>query len=121
MTVAKPTAAAIAEWVAVRGTLPGPLFVNLDRAHSRRRLSGTGVYDLVRELGEAVGIRARPHGLRHAAITEALDRGADVRAVQRFSRHRDLRILLVYDDNRADLGGDVARSLAEPSTPQSEP
>ncbi len=61
---------------------PGPLFVNLDRGHVRRRLSGTGVYDLVREHGEAVGIRARPHGLRHAAITEALDRGTDVRAVR---------------------------------------
>jgi integrase/recombinase XerC len=113
VTLAAPTVAAVAEWVAVRGDLPGPLFVNLDRAHARRRLSGTGVYDMIRALGEAVGIRARPHGLRHAAITEALDRGADVRAVQRFSRHRDLRILLVYDDNRTDLGGEVTRSLAE--------
>jgi len=114
VTLAPSTVAAIREWLAIRGSLPGPLFTNLDRAHARQRLSGTGVYDLVRGLGDAVGIRARPHGLRHAAITEALDRGADVRAVQRFSRHRDLRILLVYDDNRADLGGEVARSIAEP-------
>jgi integrase/recombinase XerC len=55
----------------------------------------------------------RPHGLRHAAITEALrlTRG-DVRAVQRFSRHRDLWTLTLYDDNRADLAGEIARQLA---------
>jgi hypothetical protein len=41
------------------------------------------------------------------ARTEALDLGADVRAVQRFSRHRNLATLQRYDDNRADLGGQV--------------
>lgn len=36
----------------------------------------------------------RPHGLRHAAVTEAFDRTrGNVRAVQRFSRHRDLSVL----------------------------
>lgn len=113
VTLAPPTVAALREWIAVRGQEAGPLFVNLDHAHKRQRLSSTAVYDVVRQLGEAAGIRARPHGLRHAAITEALDRGTDVRAVQRFSRHRDLRILLVYDDNRADLGGEVTKAIAE--------
>lgn len=121
LTLASPTTEAVRAWVAVRGPDAGPLFVNLDRAHQRQRLSGTAVYDVVRQLGEAVGIRARPHGLRHAAITEALDRGTDVRAVQRFSRHRDLRILLVYDDNRTDLGGQVARAIAEPDGTEAQP
>ena len=46
---------------------------------------------------------------------EALDlTNGNTRAVQRFSRHRDLRTLGRYDDNRiddnrTDLGGDVAR------------
>jgi integrase/recombinase XerC len=50
------------------------------------------VHRIVWALGEQAGLGVmRPHGLRHAAITEALEltRG-DVRAVQRFSRHRDL-------------------------------
>ena len=92
----------------------GPLFANLDRGHHGERLTGAGLYRMVRELGEVAGIRVRPHGLRHAAITEALERTkGDLRAVQRFSRHRDLRLLLVYDDNRQDLGGAVARFVAE--------
>jgi hypothetical protein len=73
---------------------------------------GAKVYSLVRQLGEGAGIQARPHGLRLAAITEALDPGADVRAVRRFSRQRDLRTLKGYGDNRQDLGGEVARKVA---------
>ena len=69
-------------------------------------------YRLVRRLGASVGVTARPHGLRHTAITAALDLTGDLRAVQRFSRHRDVRVLTRYDDNRQDLGGDVARRVA---------
>ena len=54
----------------------------------------------------------RPHGLRHAAITAALDLTGDLRVVQRFSRRKDVRVLTVCGDNRADLGGDVARRIA---------
>jgi integrase/recombinase XerC len=65
---------------------------------------------MVRELGRRLGMKVWPHGLRHAAITEALDlTGGNVRAVQRFSRHRDVRVLERYDDNRRDLGGEVAK------------
>jgi len=55
----------------------------------------------------------RAHGLRHAAITTALDWTGDLRAVQPFSRHQDVRVLTVYDDNRADLGEQVAQRVAE--------
>jgi integrase/recombinase XerC len=107
-------AAALAGWVEARGPAPGPLVTALDRASRGRRLSGTGLYLVIRRLGERAGLRARPHGLRHAAITAALDlTGGDVRKVQRFSRHKNLQTVLRYDDNRQDLGGDVARRLAE--------
>jgi hypothetical protein len=35
-----------------------------------------------------------------------------VRKVQRFGRHKDVRVLIRYDDARADLAGDVSRRLA---------
>lgn len=117
LTLPAPTTAALQAWMAVRGPLPGPLFTNYDRAgkgrETARRLTGTSLYRIVRALGEACALTVRPHGLRHAAITEALDRtSGDVRAVQRFSRHRDLRVLTVYDDNRVDLAGQVAALVA---------
>ena len=84
------------------------------RAGKGRRLTGRSHHRIVKALGEAAGLGAvRPHGLRHAAITEALDAtNGNVRAVQRFSRHRDLRVLNTYDDNRQDLAGEVARLVA---------
>ena len=54
--------------------------------------------------------QSRCQSLRHAAVTEALDRtNGNYRAVQQFSRHRDPAIIMKYDDNRKDLGGEVSR------------
>lgn len=117
LTLPEPTETALRRWIEVRGDHPGPLFTNCDRAgkgaSNEARLTGRAVHYLVRQLGRKVGLSARPHGLRHAAITEALDltRG-DVRSAQRFSRHRNLQTLTVYDDNRRDLAGEVARLVA---------
>jgi integrase/recombinase XerC len=114
ITLPEPTAAALGAWIAVRGQEPGPLFLALDPStKSAKRLSARSVHYLVRELGEDVGLKVWPHGLRHAAITQALDcTNGNVRAVQKFSRHKDVRVLTRYDDNRTDLGGVVARLVA---------
>lgn len=102
------TKAALVAWLEVRGETSGAMFRNFDHAKKGDRLTDSSLYRIVRGYG-----LGRPHGLRHLAITEALDRtGGDVRAVARFSRHRDLRILNLYDDNRTDLAGHVARLVA---------
>lgn len=115
LTLPPHTSAALAAWIKARGGDPGPLFPHMDRGgRCGGRITGGGVWEIVRRLGERTGIRVRPHGLRHAGITEALDlTGGNIRAVQRFSRHRDLRTLLYYDDNREDLGGKVSRMVSE--------
>jgi len=113
LTLPAPTGAALDAWLAVRGDAPGPLFGPLARTAHEGRLSAGGLYRIVRALGRSAGVPVRPHGLRHAAITEALDlTGGDLRAVSRYSRHRDLRVLTFYDDSRADLAGEVARKVA---------
>jgi integrase/recombinase XerC len=110
----EPTRRALADWLAIRGEEPGPLFTNVDRARKGDgRLTGAGIWAIVTALGEATGQTVRPHGLRHAAITKALDAtSGDVRAVQRFSRHAKVDTVLVYDDARRDLGGEVAKLVA---------
>jgi integrase/recombinase XerC len=114
LTLPVSTAAAVAAWVALRPAVASPaLFVRADRPGGGR-LDGSTVYRVVRRLGEAAGVRARPHGLRHSSITRVLDlSGGDIRAAQRFSRHRDVRVLERYDDSREDLAGQLARRLAE--------
>jgi integrase/recombinase XerC len=114
LTLPAETVAALREWIEARGPEQGPLFTNFDRAGKGQRITGTSIYRMVRKLGQQAGINTRPHGLRHAAITEALDKtNGDLRATARFSRHKDIRTLGHYDDNRQDLGGEVAKIVAE--------
>ncbi len=114
MTVPTPVRAALEEWMAVRGSESGPIFLSLDRARQGDgRLTAGGLYYLVQMLGSEVGLNVRPHGLRHAAITHALDlTGGDVRSVQRFSRHASVQTVLAYDDARTDRGGQIAAQVA---------
>lgn len=108
LTLPPETKTVLAGWIAARGAEAGPLFTNFDRAGKGSRLTGTSLYRLTKGLG-----LGRPHGIRHAAITEALDlMGGDVRKVAKFSRHVDIRVVGTYDDTRADLAGEVARIIA---------
>ncbi len=107
---------ALAAWLRERGTAPGALFVALDVASYGKRLLGDGLCKIIKTLGKKAGLRVRPHGLRHAAITRALDAtNGDIRRVRQFSRHKSLDMLLIYDDAREDFAGQVAL-LVEKST-----
>lgn len=116
-TIPPASVRALHAWIAQRGPRPGPLFHRLDRGQPRggelQPLSGLAVRDMIAGLGERTGQRARPHGLRHAAITDVLDatRG-DYRKAQRFGRLLSANVLRYYDDNRADEGGDAAKLIA---------
>jgi len=113
LTLPDQTRAALLEWLSVRGITPGALFINFDHAGKGSRLTGDGLYKIIRGLGNKAGIKARPHGLRHSAITEALDlTNGNIRAVAKFSRHKNIQVLTAYDDNRSDLGGEVAQMVA---------
>ena len=121
VTLNKPAAAALADWIAARGGWAGALFVRLDRAAGGGRpgrLDAGNVARIAKELGRRAGVArgTNPHGLRHQGITRALDlAGGDVRKVRRFSRHAKLETLLRYDDNRRDEAGAIARLLGEDS------
>ena len=106
---------AIERWLGFRNAIDpdAALFVSLSSGMAEARISGSGVYHLISTLGERVGVKARPHGLRHTAVTEALNVfSGDYRKVRAFSHHSSLDIVRRYDDNRADHGGQVAAALS---------
>lgn len=115
LTVPKPVQEVISEWIQHRGKDPGPLFYHFAKKQMHKeRLSDRSVGRITHrvDLGHA-------HGLRHSAITEALEQNkGDVRKVAKFSRHKNIQTLLKYDDNRRDLGGEVARDLADGLKPK---
>lgn len=105
---------ALEEWIGWRGTDPGPLFLSLSRAgNGGGRLTGDGLYKIVRRLGERAGLTTRPHGLRHAAITEALELYGDYETVADFSRHRKIETIRIYNDNRRDMAGAIAKDVGD--------
>jgi integrase/recombinase XerC len=113
----KATADALRGWLRVRGPHDGPLFCPLDQPGDfSRRLSGRSIArNAIAPIGVAAGLPRvlHPHALRHEAITTALDRtNGNVRAVQRFSRHKNVQTLIWYDDRRKDPGGDIADLVA---------
>lgn len=115
-TLPGPTRAALAAWLEVNPLTheADPVFISLDRAQYATKLSPKGAWEIVKKLGEAAGIKAYPHALRHASCTHALDKtNGDVRKVQKFMGHASPATTMIYDDARQDHAGEVASLIAE--------
>lgn len=107
---------AIDEWLIARGedepTLP--LFSAVHKGYWGHRLNTHSIYKLVQKYACAAGVDKvmSPHRIRHSSITEALNlTNGDVRKVQKLSRHSNLNTLMIYDDNRQNLQGEVTAML----------
>jgi integrase/recombinase XerC len=102
---------ALEDWIERRGTEPGPMFPGRDKS---KPLHENSVGNLVTRLAQAAGVDVTPHGLRHTAITEVLERtGGDVRTAQRFARHSNPATTMVYDDNRQKIAAKGVAALEE--------
>jgi integrase/recombinase XerC len=116
-SVPNPTMAAILAWVGVRGEHPGPLFTNLHRDPNVAgvRLTGRGLHKVITALGKKIGNEGvRPHGVRHTSVTRALDlTNGNMREVQKFSSHAKPETLMIYDDQRKDVAGEIASKVAD--------
>jgi integrase/recombinase XerC len=112
------TVDALRAWLAVHPSGDGPLFTSFDRADKGQgRLTGAAVYYLVRHCGERAGLgNVRPHGLRHAGITEAVKlaqaHGFGLEEVLDFSRHADVKTLMIYRDRERNVQGRLAELVA---------
>jgi len=126
LSLAPATRGVLTAWLQVRGLEPGPLFTNFD--HSKKgkeeRLSHNSIYRIVRERGASVGIKVAPHGLRHTAITEACKAaqaaGIPLEEVLDYSRHRDIRVLMIYRDRERNVQGQIAALVAATATDEEE-
>ncbi len=91
---------ALADWLAVRGSEPGPLFVPVDKAGRivLRRLTPESVFDRLQALARRAGIsRFSPHDMRRTFISDLLDNGADLAVVQAMAGHANPATTARYD------------------------
>ncbi len=112
LQIPSETLVALKEWVSVRGQVDGPFFSNLDH-RGRGRLTGQGLYYLLKQLGGQCGVVVRPHGLRHTAITTARQVTGDLYATQVFAGHADPRTTQTYfDDDKKEVAAKVSQAVA---------
>ncbi|MBW4449805.1 MAG: tyrosine-type recombinase/integrase [Spirirestis rafaelensis WJT71-NPBG6] len=106
INIPKSTVNAITDWLIARGgdmSQNRPLFTSVDFQNAGHRLTGDGIYKIVKRLFKRAGIEKHmsPHRCRHSAITAVLEKtDGNVRKAQKLSRHAKLNTLQIYDDNR---------------------
>lgn len=122
ITLPEQVVKALRRWLEVRGTEPGPLFTSFDRCPpakkrkqggvaGERRLTANGLYRMVVAYGNKIGVKTRPHGFRHTAISTSVLRG-DMLGAQKQGRHSSLAMTSIYADDLADAGGKAAAATA---------
>ncbi|PZV19052.1 MAG: hypothetical protein DCF20_03175 [Pseudanabaena sp.] len=109
---------AVQDWLSCFETKKAdlPLFQALDHANRGHRLTGTAIYQIVDRIARdsQISKQMSPHRIRHSAITAALDAtNGNVRKVQKLSRHKKLDTLMLYDDNRTNMQGEVSSMLGD--------
>lgn len=108
--VTNGAADALGEWLAVRGSEPGPLFLPVDKAGrlTMHRMTSQVVRNLLNKRAAEAGVRElSPHDLRRTFISELLDAGADIATVAGLAGHANVQTTARYDRR-----GDAAKQRA---------
>ncbi len=96
------TAAALAEWLAVRPKADCPhVFLNLQK---KTPLTRSGIYQLLKRLARRAGVegRSNPHSLRHAFARRVLQQGADLATLSQLMGHSTVAVTVRYYARWAD-------------------
>lgn len=91
---------ALDAWLAVRGTEPGALFCPVTKGGrvEIRRMTEEAVWAILQRRGAQAGVaHFSPHDLRRTFISDLLDAGADITAVQHLAGHSSVQTTARYD------------------------
>jgi integrase/recombinase XerD len=93
-------AVALADWLAMRGAVAGPLLCPVNKAGTItiRRLSDQAVLGALQKRAKQATVKGfSPHDLRRTFISDLLDAGADIATVQRMAGHASPETTSRYD------------------------
>src|SRR5919202_2901325 len=91
---------ALEDWLDLRGTAAGPLFVRILKGanSTTARLTPQAVYHIQHARANAAGVAAfSPHDLRRTFAGDLLDAGVDLATVQKLMGHSDANTTSRYD------------------------
>ena len=93
-------AAAMSDWLAVRGSETGPLFWPVNKGGNLipRRMTNQAIYNLLKKRAELAGVRDfSPHDMRRTFVSDLLDSGADITTVAKMAGHSSVQTTARYD------------------------
>ncbi len=94
------TREALSAWLALRGEENGPLFWPILKSGRLvpRRLSDQAILTLLMKRAKQAGVKhLSPHDMRRSFISDLLDAGADISAVQKLAGHANVSTTIRYD------------------------
>lgn len=101
------TVKALKEYLKTNHIADGPLFTSFSNNSKRRRLTTRSIRQVVSSTLSKLGIEKTTHGFRHYFTTKLVQvYKGDLLEVARYTRHKSLEMLQVYNDNinrQADL------------------
>jgi len=110
-------AAALADWLTLRGDAPGPLFVPVGKGGrvDVRRMTAQAVWNLLEKRAGEAGVREfSPHDLRRTFVSDLLDAGADIATVAKMAGHANVQTTARYDRRPEDAKRKAAGLLHVP-------
>jgi site-specific recombinase XerD len=119
--VANGAVAALGDWLSIRGTEAGPLFVPINKGgrilHSR--MTGQAVMAVVsKRARQAAVAHLSPHDFRRTFVSDLLDAGADITTVSKLAGHANIATTSRYDRRGEETKRKTAGLLHVPYTPR---
>lgn len=109
--------AALLDWLYLRGTKPGPMFVRIPKSGylAEERLTDQGIYYILQRRAEEAGVEHfTPHDLRRTYAGDLLDAGADLATVQKLMGHSNPQTTASYDRRGERAKREAAERLHVP-------
>lgn len=109
---------ALQDWIIIRGTGPGPLFLSMNKAGKvvyGRRLTPQSIYCLLKSRAKHAGVKSfTPHDLRRTFVSNLLDAGVDIATVAKMAGHSNIQTTMRYDRRPEEAKQRAARLLNIP-------
>ena len=108
---------ALNDWLDVRGSDPGSLFMPINKAGAiqRRRMTTQAIYNLLKKRASQAGIDGfSPHDLRRTFVSDLLDAGADIAIVAKMAGHASVNTTARYDRRPEEAKMKAAQRLHVP-------
>jgi site-specific recombinase XerD len=113
---------AMCDWLDIRGTDPGALFVAINRGgrlDTSKPMSSQAIYNLLAKRGSEAHVKQfSPHDLRRTFVSDLLDKGADIATVAKMAGHANVQTTARYDRRPEEAKRKAASLLHVPYKPK---